>query len=384
MRIELHPGLDRIDPSAWDALCGPDDPFVEYGFLSALELSGSVGEDTGWVPIHVTVWQGDELVGAAPTYAKLHSYGEYIFDWSWAHAAERMGIEYYPKVVVAIPHTPATGRRLLVAPEADRPAVVEALIDGVFAAAEEIDASGVHWLFANESEKAELCAEARLEPRLTYQYHWHNPGYASFDEFLADFRSKARKEVRRERRKVRGTGLQIEVVPGSELGDEDWRSLDRMYRDTCARRGSFPYLTRDFWGHLRELHAHRMVAVVARDCGRLVASTINFAKGPHLYGRYWGCIEDHDLLHFELCYYRLIEHAISERLERFEAGAQGRHKIKRGFLPSATWSAHHLRHPALGRAVSDYLLREAIGHRADMLSLTAQGPFRRGDAEGLP
>jgi len=382
VRIRLLDGLTSVDPDAWDALTGDDDPFVEHAFLLALEASGSVGEGTGWVPMHVTAWEGERLVGALPLYEKDHSYGEYIFDWSWADAAMRCGVRYYPKLVSMVPVTPATGRRLLVADGVDRTAVVGGLLEGVLEAADQTGASSAHLLFLEGAEKDEVIAASPFRPRLTQQFHWHNEGYGSFDDFIGRFRSSMRKQVKRERRKVAESGLAVRVLTGPELGDEEWAVLPRFYRDTCHRKGSHPYLTRAFFDQLRQRVAHRVVVAMAYHEGRPVAASLNFEKGAHLYGRYWGCTEEWEMLHFELCFYRLIERAIDRGMRRFEAGAQGMHKLRRGLLPTPIHSAHWIRDPALARAVGEYLPREAMAVQIQLEELAAHGPFRRGGDGG--
>lgn len=385
MRVELHGSLAKIDPDAWDALTGEDDPFVEHAFLNALETSGSVGGDTGWDPLHVTVWDDNELVAALPLYVKNHSYGEYIFDFAWAGAAQRARIPYYPKLVSMTPFTPATGRRILRASGRDPQPLVDALLAGVQAAAEEVHASGAHLLFMPDEDRALFAGQETLLPRLTYQFHWHAAGDRSFEEYLGRFRAEVRKQVRKERRKVAESGLEVRTVEGPALGDDEWLALDEFYRDTCARKGSEAYLAEPFFAHLRKSRSvERVVAVLAYEEGKLVAGTINFEKGKHLYGRYWGCLEQHDALHFELCYYRLIDRAIAKGHARFEAGAQGTHKIKRGLVPSPIHSLHWLRSSALGAAVRDFLPREAMATRREMAILAEQSPFHRGAAETPP
>ena len=384
MRVRLVEDLGTIDAAAWDALAGDDDPFVEHGFLHALERSGTVGPGSGWEPLHVTVWEGDRLVGAHPLYVKEHSFGEYIFDWSWADAASRLGIPYYPKLVSMVPVTPVTGTRLLVDPAADRPRVIGAMVDGLFEAAEKARASSIHVLFLGQHEIEVLAPHARLRPRLTHQFHWHNDGYGTFDDFVERFRSSMRKQVRRERRRVAEAGLDIRVVEGPDLTERDWSALHRFYRDTCAKRGSFPYLTHELFELLRDRLAHRVVAALAYRGGRPIAGSLNFEKGQVLYGRCWGCTEEHDGLHFELCYYRLIERAIERGLSRFEAGAQGSHKLRRGLMPVAIHSAHWIRHPVLAAAVADYLPREADATRRQLAELADHGPFRRDPERGAP
>lgn len=378
MRVELHDSLAAVDPDAWDSLTGEDDPFVEHAFLRALETSGSVGGDSGWTPLHVTVWDGAALVAALPLYVKTHSYGEYTFDFAWASAAARAGIPYYPKLVSMTPFTPATGRRLLRAPGRDPAPLVEALLAGVQAAADATHASGVHVLFASDEDRALLARHETFMERLTHQFHWHAAGDRTFDEYLGRFRADVRKQVRKERRKIAQSGLDVRMVDGPQLCDSQWSALDRFYRGTCARKGSEAYLAAPFFAHLRASRAlARVVAVLAYAGDQLVAGTLNFEKGAHLYGRYWGCLEEHDSLHFELCYYRLIERAIAKGHSRFEAGAQGTHKIKRGLVPSPIYSFHWLRSPSLAAAVRDFLPREALLVQREMDLLAEQSPFHR-------
>lgn len=372
--------IASIDPEAWDALAGQDDPFVEHAFLAAMESSGTVGGDSGWTPKHVTVWDGDRLAGAMLLYQKDHSYGEFIFDWAWADAAMRLGVRYYPKLVSMVPVTPATGRRVLLGDGVDPLPVARALAKGIFDAAEETRASSVHLLFMTQSERdLLLAADDRLRPRLSHQFHWHNEGYASFDDYLGRFRASMRKQVKRERRRVEQSGLEIRVLEGTELGEAEWKALRRFYRDTCASRGSPAYLTAAFFRGLRSTFAHRVVAALAYHDGRPVAGSLNFEKGAALFGRYWGCVEEHEFLHFELCYYRLIERAIGRGMQRFEAGAQGIHKLRRGLLPVPIHSLCWVRDPVLARAVGDYLPREAFAVQRQIDELSEHGPFRRGE-----
>lgn len=376
LRIELRSGLEGIAPEAWDALAGENDPFVEHAFLHALEVSGSVGADAGWQPLHVTVWSGERLIGALPLYAKDNSWGEFIFDFAWARAAHQAGLPYYPKLVAMAPFTPATGKRFLVADDVDRVEVTRALLTGARAAADEVDASSIHLLFLTDEERR-LAVELGFAPRLSVQFHWDDDGYATFDDYLGRFRSKKRKQVRKERRAVAESGLEIAVKEGPELTADDWDAIHRFYRENCMRHGSYGYLTPGFFDVVRRTDAHRLVAAIAYRRGTPVAASINFEKGAHLYGRYWGCLEDHDFLHFELCYYRLIERAIARGMTHFEAGAQGFHKLKRGLLPVEIHSAHWIREPALAEAVGRYLPSEAFQVKAEIAALHDRAPFHR-------
>jgi uncharacterized protein len=320
------------------------------------------------------------LVGAVPLYLKTNSNGEFIFDWGWANAAHRAGIRYYPKLVAAIPFTPVTGRRLLVLgePDVDQRAVVDELLRGVAAVAEAERASSVHVLFCTEEEKQLLAAHA-YAPRLSMQFHWHNRAgrpFDSFDDFLATFRSRNRKQVRKERQTAAAHGLRFRTATGAELDDGDWRVLRELYHSNIERHGGIPYLTDRFFAVAREMLSHRLVATLAYRGADVVAGTINFEKGAHLYGRYWGCLDDFQMLHFELCYYRLIERAIERRCTLFEAGAQGEHKLKRGLAPAFTHSAHWIRHEGLAEAVRDFVEREAVAVAEEVSDYARHTPFR--------
>jgi predicted N-acyltransferase len=379
LELSVAEDLRDVPAAAWDALAGEDNPFVEHAFLASLEVFGCVGPKAGWVPRHLLVWQGAgaarRLVGAAPMYLKNNSYGEYIFDWAWADASQRAGVPYYPKLVSAVPFTPATGPRLLIAPDLPRAPIVEALASGARAVAAEENAWSVHWLFTEPGEVGELGAHGYLG-RTTHQYHWKNLGFTCFDDYLAAMGSKRRKEVRRERRAAAGLGLDIAVEPGGALSEQDVADLYGCYRSTIDSRRAIPYLTPAWFGAIRQQLAARAVVVTVRRSGRLVAGALNFRKGDHLYGRYWGALEDRPALHFEVCYYQLIEYAIAEGITLFEAGAQGEHKITRGFLPSRTYSAHWLRHAGLARAVAEFLPREARHLEAELLALAEGSPYR--------
>ena len=380
LELEVVGDLATVDAEHWNALAGDDDPFIEHGFLAGLERAGCVGPEAGWVPCHVLARHRPtgRLLGAVPLYLKDNSYGEYIFDWGWAEASHSAGVPYYPKLVSAVPFTPVTGRRLLTADGATSGPVVDALVAGVRRVADETDASSIHWLFVTPDEQRALAEQHDFAPRLTHQYHWHNDGYRNFDDYLTHFRAPARKNVRRERRRAQETGLTLRTTFGPDLSTRDWRALWRFYCDTTSRKWGQPYLNRRFFDDLRANHADRIVCTFADDdSDRPVAGTLNLYKGAHLYGRYWGCLQEHDALHFELCYYQLIELAISREMRRFEAGAQGSHKIKRGLMPALTHSSHWLRHPGLDAAVSRFLAREAAMLQHELNAMTRVGPFKR-------
>jgi len=362
-------------------LTGDGDPFLEHAFLAALEASGSVGARAGCVPRLVVARDGGRLVGAVPLYLKTHSYGEFIFDWGWANAAHRGGIRYYPKLVAAIPFTPVTGYRLPVLPvlpEADRAAVTAALLPAVRRVADDERVSSVHFLFCTDAEKAALGAAGYL-PRLSMQFHWHNREgrpFESFDDYLSTFRSRNRKQVRKERQTAAAHGLTFRTAAGGELGPRDWKALRAFYVANVERHGGSAYLTERFFEIAQETLAHRLVATLAYRGEEPVAGTVNFEKGPHLYGRYWGCLEEYQMLHFELCYYRLIERAIERRCTLFEAGAQGEHKLKRGLEPAFTHSAHWIRDRTLSEAIGSFIEREAIAVAEEVRYYGEHSPFR--------
>lgn len=378
--------LTEIAPDAWDALTGDDDPFVEHAFLSLLEESKSVGRGTGWDPQHVTIWDEGRLVGALPTYLKDDSWGEFVFDFQWARAAQAARIRYYPKLVAMVPYTPATGRRLLVHPDREREPIVRALLEGARALATSEGASSVHVNYLEERERDEALALGWPKARLSVQFHFwnqdeHGQPYASFEAFLERFRSSGRKQVRRERRDAQASGITVRTKTGAELDAKDWKALDTFYRINVARHGSYPYLTPAFFAEMPARLAHRVVASIAYRGSEPIAGTLNFEKGAHLYGRYWGSVDDAPFLHFECCYYQLIERAIEKRMTRFEAGAQGHHKLKRGLLPAEVHSVHWMRDPRLGMAVESFLPEEAAAVRREIELLADEGPFRKGDKD---
>jgi uncharacterized protein len=373
-----------VPAAAWDALAGDDDPFLEHAFLAALEDSGSVGEQAGCEPRLVLAREGDRLVGAVPLYLKTNSHGEFIFDWGWADAAHRAGIRYYPKLVAGIPFTPVTGRRLLIPPATASDGagwtrdVYAALLRGVREVADDERASSVHVLFCTEDETAALSAQSYL-PRLSLQFHWHNRPerpFESFDDYLSTFRSRNRKQVRKERLGAAAHGLTFRTATGAELEGGDWAALHRFYVTNVRRHHGMTYLRPTFFELVRQTLPHRLVATLAYRGTEAVAGTVNFEKGKHLYGRYWGCLADYEMLHFELCYYQLIERAITRRYTLFEAGAQGEHKLKRGLVPSFTHSAHWIRHPGLGQAIGTYVQAEALAVEEQLRAYAAHAPFR--------
>ena len=373
--------IAEVDTAAWDGLDHGPSPFLRHGFLRALEESGSIDtasakkRRSGWSGLYLLAEQAGTLVGAVPAFVKSHSYGEYIFDWGWANAAERAGLRYYPKLVIAAPQTPATGNRMLIAPGADVDAVRAVLIAAVRAVADDTECSSIHWLFCTRDEQAAL-TEAGFFPRASLQFHWHNRDYQTFGDFLGQLRSRKRKQLRKERERARAAIERLSWVGGAELDEEQLGDLDRFYRNTTDQHGGRDYLRPGFFHALAKNlpDAMRMVEVVAG--GKRVAGALFLETDRALYGRYWGADVHVDLLHFETAYYAGIERAIARGLPLFEAGAQGEHKLLRGFDPSPTYSAHWIRHPGLAAAVEEHTRREAAAVTAELAELAKLGPYR--------
>jgi len=367
--------LESIAPSDWNAL-SDGNPFLRHEFLVALERTRCIGSGTGWEPAYVTARSAGRLVGAMPLYVKYDSRGEFVFDWSWADAYERTGRRYYPKLVAAIPFTPATGRRLLVAPDQPPREIEAALLREAENIRDELGASSLHGLFPTEGEGPAFEAAGYL-PRKSCQFHWHNRGYADFDAFLATFSSEKRKKARRERRRVAEAGIGFEHARGDELSTEDWDAVYEFHARTFLLHGRPPYLNREFFAEVARTMPENLVVIVARYERTPIAAAICFRGGGALYGRYWGSLADFHSLHFETCYYQGIEYCIREGLAKFEPGTQGEHKISRGFSPTATWSWHRLADPAFSRAVQHFLTRETMQVDAYMDYLADHVPYRR-------
>ncbi len=387
VEIRIIPSLSEIDATDWDACACPEaadgarprDPFTTHRFLKALEDSGSVGAGTGWHPQYLTAAIEGQIIGVAPLYAKSHSQGEYIFDHSWAHAYERAGGQYYPKLQIAVPHTPATGRRFLTRTGFEE-AGFAALVQGAVQLTDSNGLSSLNVTFCTEEEAARA-EELDLMVRKSQQFHWRNDGYADFDGFLASLSSRKRKNIRKERATAQGFGGTIQTFTGDDLRPEHWDAFWTFYQDTGARKWGQPYLTRRFFDIAQETLRDDMALVLAEREGRWIAGALNFIGADALYGRYWGCVEHHSCLHFELCYYRAIDIAIELGLGSVEAGAQGEHKLARGYLPTPTWSLHWMRDRGFGRAVADYLQAERAAVDEEIEVLTDYGPFRKTEVE---
>jgi predicted N-acyltransferase len=401
LRVRVATSLQSVPAGAWNACANPaalraalsseatcapavaeagvdiDNPFVSHAFLRALEESRCVGGRTGWSPAYLLVEDGEgNLLAASPSFLKSHSQGEYVFDHAWADAYERAGGHYYPKLQVAAPFTPATGPRLLVA---DGPRAEEAragLIAGLEALRSQAEASSVHVTFVQEPDVTALKQAGYLE-RHDLQFHWQNEGFETYDDFLATLASRKRKALKRERREALSAGITVEVLSGADLTEAVWDDFHSFYEDTGSRKWGRPYLNRAFFSAVGAAMGERIVLVMARRAGRYIAGAINFRGANTLYGRNWGCIEDHPFLHFEICYHQAIDYAIAHGLSRVEAGAQGEHKLARGYRPVLTRSMHYLADPGLRRAVAAYLdnEREHIAQAQEVL--VAESPFRK-------
>ncbi|MGL4636516.1 MAG: GNAT family N-acetyltransferase [Beijerinckiaceae bacterium] len=381
--IRFQPSLTKIAAEDWDACAvgasghAKPNPFVSHAFLLALEKSGCTGARTGWNPAHVLVeTAAGELVAAAPCYLKTHSQGEYVFDHGWADAFERAGGQYYPKVQVSAPFSPVPGPRLLVKAGEHAEEARKALVQGLRALRDQTDSSSIHITFTTQEDWEALGADGFLQ-RIDQQFHWQNSGYASFDAFLENLSSRKRKMIRRERRDALANGITIEWLTGKNLQEKHWDAFFAFYEDTGARKWGRPYLNRAFFSEISEAMGEQILLIMAVRDGGYIAGALNLIGNDALYGRNWGCSEDHPFLHFEVCYYQAIDFAIQNKMLRVEAGAQGEHKLARGYMPSTTYSAHDIANKSLRRAVADYLDREKEHVAMVQTALAAEGPFRK-------
>ncbi len=373
--MTCHAGLDEIPATAWNALQGAECPFLRHEFLIALERHGAVGERHGWLPQHLAAYDdAGVLLGAVPLYLKDNSYGELVFDWAWADAYARHGLEYYPKLVAAVPYTPATGARLLLHPAAG-PAVHEALIAAGLERAQQLGVSSLHWLFPTALQRDWL-EQAGFLCRTGYQFHWHNRGYRDFEDFLAGLTAEKRKKLKRERRHPAEAGITLEVRHGDDMGAAEWSAMHRFYRSTFERKSGMPTLNRACFEELGHTLGRALVLVLARHQGHYVAGAICFRGPDTLYGRHWGCDAEYPSLHFEACYYQGIDYCIREGLQHFEPGAQGEHKIARGFLPTETYSAHWIADPGFRAAIADFLTRERRAVTDHIAQLSSHSPYK--------
>ena len=374
---QVFHSLREVAPESWNRLIGDAFPFAEYDYLLALEEGHCVGIEPGWEPRYLTLWEGKQLQAACYLYRKTNSNGEYIFDWDWANAYQRYSQRYFPKLTSAVPFTPATGPKLLVSADASNPREFQQqLLASALELVQQEGCSSLHFLFI-PAEECEIYEAAGLLLRHSFQFHWQNQGYDSFEDFLSRLRSKRRKEILRERRQVQEQGLEVILLRGEEVEPKLCRVMYDFYLTTIDRKWAMPYLSYEFFQYIFTHFRDQLVLALARKQGRWVAGTINYHKGPHLFGRYWGCRQDFRSLHFELCYYRLIEYAIEQGVQRFEAGAQGAHKIQRGFLPNLTYSAHWIAHPAFHRAIGEFIEEEKRSIQSNIEDNPELSPYRQ-------
>jgi len=378
IQLELLTSLGDIEPAIWDSIVPTDYPFIRHHFLLGLETTGCTTAESGWQPCHAVLRERGEIIAIMPMYLKSHSYGEYVFDWSWADAWQRSGLQYYPKLVTAIPFTPCTGPRIAIAAGSDVTRTTRALVTHVEAFATQKGFSSWHCLFPDETLSQALLTLG-CHQRLATQFHWFNQGFENFDAFLGTFTSRKRKALRRERRRVQEQGLTLQTLVGTEITEAHWQQFHRFYQFTYAKRsGHGGYLTRDFFLKTAAGMGEQVIMVVASNAEEAVAAALYFRSGDTLYGRYWGCEREYDCLHFETCYYQGIEYCIAEGLQRFDPGAQGEHKIQRGFTPISTYSNHWIAHSGLSEAVAHFTREEAPHSDAYKQSARELLPFRKG------
>jgi len=372
--IRIITSINDIPVHQWNRLQLKDNPFIDYAFLSALENNDCL-EKWGWYSRFVCLYEKEALLAAVPMYLKDNSYGEFVFDSAWADAYSRHGLKYYPKLVVAVPFTPATGPRLLLHKDNSSSELRTELINATLDYARSINVSSLHYLFTAETETNDLEKQGLLR-RTGCQFHWHNNDYTNFDDFLATLSSKKRKQIRKERRDVKNQGLEIELLHGKDTQLHHWDVFYDFYASTFLRKSGYATLTREFFVSLSKNMPEQTILVLAKHNGKYVAGTFNLLGGDTLYGRHWGCSETFSGLHFELCYYQLIDYCIKNGIKRFEAGAQGEHKLSRGFLPTPTWSAHWLAHPEFYKVIAEFLQHEHKGMQDYMDVLGEHSPFK--------
>jgi uncharacterized protein len=379
LRSRLIDRIDTVAPDAWNALTDSRFPFLTHEFLNALERQECLGERTGWFPRHLLVEdENGALIAAMPMYLKTNSFGEFVFDWAWADAYRQAGLAYYPKLVVAAPFTPATGPRVLIADKFDRQTLYPTVVDTAIDAAAQLQVSSLHWLFTSDQQ---FLSSQPLLIRLGCQFHWENRNYADFEDFLSTLTSKRRKQIRKERREASSLSLEVRRIPGNEVDSREWRSFHHLYQSTFDKHGNYPALTLGFFQEVAATMGEQTLLVLAYQAKRIVAASYFLVGRDTLYGRYWGCFERILGLHFELCYYQGIEFCIENRLERFEPGAQGEHKISRGFLPTETWSLHWVRDPRFRAAIADFLDQETVRMHTYIADLSTHSPFKADTAD---
>jgi predicted N-acyltransferase len=359
MKIHFIESIKNIDETTWNNLVDSDYPFMKHSFLLSLEESKCVGEGTGWYTFHLVVKEEEDVIALMPMYIKTDSHGEFIFDWSWADAFYRNGLDYYPKVVSAIPFTPASGPRLCVLDESKRTHISSLIKEGIEEISIELGISSAHILLPEKKELTPY-VDSGFSTRTSYSFHWFNNNYSDFDDFLKELTSRQRKNLRKERSKIFDQNIHMERIPGEDITEELWESFFKFYQITYLKRGMQAYLNLDFFHKISERLPESLLLVIAKEAktkGHL-AGALNFCDSKNLYGRYWGCLEEYDSLHFESCYYQGIEHCIEMKLNKFDPGVQGEHKIKRGFLPVETFSSHWIKDDRFKKAIDDFLIRE--------------------------
>ncbi len=376
LSIKTLQSISEMPEEAWNACLDSDHPFVTHQFLKALEDSGSATAEAGWMPYHLVLEQEGAVLGVAPMYVKGHSQGEYVFDHSWAHAYQRAGGSYYPKLQLSVPFSPVTGPRLLVPAGELQMQRKLMLLKGAQQVANQLNVSSVHLTFLTDSER-DLMEDAGYLVRTGEQFHWLNNNYSNFDDFLDQLSSRKRKAIRKERKGALENDLEFEILSGTDISEVHWDAFFNFYIDTGNRKWGTPYLTRSFFSQIGETLGDAVVLFLVKREGRYIAGALNLKSSECLYGRYWGCIEDHRFLHFETCYYRAIDYAIEHGISRVEAGAQGPHKLARGYLPTKTYSGHWLRDPGFHDAVADFLVAESREVDAEIHYLEKRSPFRR-------
>jgi uncharacterized protein len=375
MQAQFHNSIDEIDPASWNRLVRDDNPFLKHEFHAALEHHNCVGRRFGWQPKHLTVTRGGRIVGISPLYIKNNSYGEFVFDHAWADAYHRSGLHYYPKLISAIPYTPAYGERLLVDGAEDRIAVQRKMVDETLRMTKDLNLSSMHWLFTTD-EEGELLKSVGMMERLGVQFHWQNRGYTSFDGFLETLTAKRRKNIKRERRKVAESGVTFRLLHGPEVSADEWQLFTEFYAKTFEERYSLPTLNAGFFREIGKTLGSQVILVMAYHGSRCLAGALLYKSASVLYGRHWGGISNLDSLHFETCYYQGIEYAVAHKLKRFEPGAQGEHKIWRGFLPTVTRSYHWIADPQFSEAIENFLCRESPAIMDYMGELQKSTPYR--------
>jgi len=371
----IHESIKEIDREGFNTIQDPHNPFLEYEYIDALESSGCIGPSTNWIPRYIVLYDRQKIIGSIVFFIKLDSYGEYIFDWEWARAYQRAGLRYYPKAVVAIPFTPTTGKRILVHPDYDFENCASIMIDSLMEFCSVENMSSIHCLFLDEQEM-DLLTSKGFMPRITHQYHWHNREYSDFVDFLSDLKSSKRKQIRKERRSIEESDLEIKLLKGSEIEKEHIEAMWNFYCETNSRKWGNAYLNRRFFELIEEHFLHRTVMILAKKGDKYVGGSINFAKNSRLFGRYWGTTDHEQFLHFECCYYKLIEYAINNNVKIFEAGAQGEHKFLRGFAAVPIYSSHFIYEPSAKNAIKNYLEKERNYMKNLIISYNSQSPLK--------